>query len=536
MGLGGGSRLGRFVRAVTAGAVTVGLALTGALVGVPAAVAADSTTTIELEADRAWRGQVLEVPVRVTQDGAPATGTVWLYVDGTLVTWYRALSDGGAVLTLFTDRLSGGTHEIEVRHMDGESSADCRCSSSATASLEVVEPTTPLLTPDGWYAGESVSPRFDLTGTDLPADGTVELMGSAVVAPLVDGVAELALTGDEVRSPQVRLTHRSPEGDVLSRWLLPVDLAARPVTADVEIPETWRRGETVRIAVDVTSDHGTPTGEASVTYLDGAEGVPLARETLVDGRGELVVDVTDLPVGEQRIEVRTRGGREYENTRAEHVVEVLPPATRVRVSTARRWTYAQRRSVDVDVTSSVGTPEGRVVLHQAGRRIGAADLVHGRASVRVGGKKVDPGRRTIVARFVPDSGEHAPSRTSWTQRVRKAQPTVRLRMRRTTYWADVDLTGKRSGRIVVRTPGMPEVGRLVLQTRDRHATNDGWRTRKSWWLSRSEDGVQRIKVPARYLDKAGGRSGRVHLRVRYVPADREHVAKRRSPRLTIYHY
>ncbi|MEG3614592.1 hypothetical protein [Isoptericola haloaureus] len=519
----------------TAGAVTLGLALTSGVAVVPAAVAVDDVTTIELDSDRAWRGQVVGVPVTVTEGGAPAEGYVQLFVDGAPPLPSVALSEGRAMLALFTGGQPVGPHELEVRHVDWNATTECRCTSSATTSLQILEPTVPVLTPGSWLYGDPVTLRYDVTGTDLATDGTVTLWGDdSSEAPLVDGVAELELAGDETDGWSITLKQRDAENNTVSTWRLPVDVKSKPVTADVEIPETWRRGETVRIAVDVASDHGTPTGEASVTYLDGAEGVRLARETLVDGRGELVVDVTDLPVGEQRIEIRTHGGREYENTRAEHVVEVLPPATRVRVSTDRRWTYAQRRSVDVDVTSSVGTPEGRVVLHQAGRRIGAADLMQGRASVRVWGKKVDPGRRTIVARFVPDSAEHAPSRTSWTQRVRKAQPTVSLRMRRTTYWADVPLTGKKSGRIVVRTPRMPEVGKVVLQTRDPHANNDSWRTRKSWWLSRSEDGVQRIKVPARYLDKVGDRSGRVFLRVRYVPADSAHVAKRRSPRLALY--
>ncbi|MDO8143854.1 hypothetical protein [Isoptericola sp. 178] len=520
----------------TAGAVTMGLALTSGAAVVPAAVAVDGVTTIELDTDHAWFGQIADVPVTVTEGGAPAEGHVQLFVDGSRQVPLIELSGGRATLPLFTDLHTVGVHELEVRHLDPDATSECRCASSATTSVEILEPSAPLLTPASWIHGAPTTLRFDVTGTDLPTLGSVELqLHDSVAAQLVDGVADLEIAGDEVTGSMIVLVQRRADGEVLTRWRLPVDVLPAPVTVEAEIPGTWRRGEIVRIPVEVTSAYGTPTGAVSVALMDDGAGVPLTRESLVDGRAELAVDVADLPGGEQQIEVSVATGDGFESTRKQYTVDVLPAATRTVVSTASRWTYGTGRTVTVDVTSPAGTPEGRVVLYQAGTRIAGADLVQGHASADVRGKKVEPGRRTIVAKFVPATPDHAASRTSWTQRVRKAQPTVRLRMKRTAYLAYADLTGGKPGRIVVRTTGVPEVGKLVLQTRDPAAKNDGWRSRKSWWLSRSEDGVQRIKVPGRYLDKVGGRTGRVYLRIRYIPADSEHVAKRRSPRVTIYH-
>jgi hypothetical protein len=90
----------------------------------------------------------------------------------------------------------------------------------------------------------------------------------------------------------------------------------------------------------------------------------------------------------------------------------------------------------------------------------------------------------------------------------------------------------------VSTAGLPERGRLVLETRSPRAADPTWRTRSSvdWTLTTSEHGVQRVKIPAKFLRTADGRPGRVYLRFRYVPSDSSHVATAVSGPVTIRRY
>ncbi|MFC7879110.1 hypothetical protein [Isoptericola sp. NPDC057391] len=172
-------------------------------------------------------------------------------------------------------------------------------------------------------------------------------------------------------------------------------------------------------------------------------------------------------------------------------------------------------------------------------KVGTARVVDGRASVLVSGTALPPhSARTLTATFVPSKATDASARRTWKQRVNKARPSVRLTMPTTRYRVKANLGKSEPGTVRVRTAGMPERGRLVLETRSPRAKSSGWRTRwaTDWALTTRDRGDQRVKIPARYLRTADGRRGKVYLRFRYVPSDSAHVATVVSPRVTITRY
>lgn len=88
----------------------------------------------------------------------------------------------------------------------------------------------------------------------------------------------------------------------------------------------------------------------------------------------------------------------------------------------------------------------------------------------------------------------------------------------------------------VTTAGMPERGRLVLETKTPGYTD--WRSWSSvdWILSTSEHGVQRMKIPTRFIRMADDYSAYFSLRIKYIPSDTSHVATVASAPVTIRRY
>lgn len=534
----------RVAAVVTTWLVALGLVVTGAVAPAASAAEGESSTTVTLARERWWEGEVVPVDIAVVRDGVPADGAVLWVVDGE---WGKAaqLSDGRAEVLLVPALLDVGEHVIEVRDTEvADPTLQSPYRSSATATFRVEVPSRPVMTPGSRYYGDPATVQVDLTGTGLPRAGEVEIE-SMGTAPLVDGVATLAVTGTEVRPlSQVTVTQRDPAtGAVISRWRLSPGVIKRPAALDVTMARTWQQGAPVTVTVRATSSVEPPAGTIhvySAASVPGRDFASITSAPLVDGVARLVVDPDVMDVGDHEVAVFLKSDR-FEQV--EQVVDVtVEPrrTTSVSVSTPSRWTYGTSRRVAVTVSASGAAPQGRVDLTWANQgKVGSAKVVDGKASVLVGGTKLPPhSARTLTATFVPSRSTDAGSKRTWRQRVDKAKPAVRLTMDRTRYRVKADLGSYEAGTVRVTTAGLPERGRLVLETRSPRADNPAWRTRWStdWALTAGDEGVQRVRVPAKYLRTADGRAGKVYLRFRYVPSESAYVSTVVSPAVTINRY
>ncbi|MFD6179309.1 MULTISPECIES: hypothetical protein [unclassified Isoptericola] len=508
---------------------------------VPPATAApgDSTTTVTVGGTQWWRGQRVPLDVTVTQDGLPVDGApVAVFVDGKFQFPMSRLVRGSGEMIFASGAVTPGRHVVEVRHMDyaapdyGEPGS-CSCFSSASVELEVLDPGT-MLTPSSWYYGDRTTLHVTLPG---PADawtGTLGEIGSPQSAPIVDGAADVPLGGKEVQpGSMLWLEQKSDTGAVLSRWALPVEVRTRTTALEATLPATVRQGAVVTVPVRVTSPDGaTPRGTVGVEYTRSGTPVTVARATLTDGRAAVRLAADRIPTGTRTLTVRYTQSDDlapfgFAGAVRSGSVTVLPRrATQVTTSTADAWTYARSRKVSVRVTAAGADPDGRVEVLWRGDKVGSARVVDGRATVWVGGKQVEPGaRRYLTARFVPAAATDAPSRRSWTQRVRKAPATVRLTMDRTRFRAGRPLGDVRAT-VRVSVPGLREAGRLCLQTRQ---PGDRW---SECWipgsgpLRYSHEGVKRITVPSTALIRFhGSERGKMYVRVTYTHHNPNRVAE-----------
>jgi hypothetical protein len=536
----------RVAAVVTTWLVALGLVVTGA---VAPAVAAEgeSTTTIALPRERWWQGEEIAVDLAVRQDGMPAGGSVRVYLLGGMYLGGSQLVNGVARFTLPRSTGAPGEYVLEARHYPAGTTT---VASSATAGLEILAPGRPVI-PDERVYGDPAAVTVDLTGTDLPRSGHIELAGeggTAVgAAALTDGVAEVAVSGTSVvPGRSYRLTQRdAPGGAVVSTWLVGANVQKRPATLTVRTTSTWRVGQRATVTVHASSDLGAVSGAIEVrnhVRSDWSASASRSAE-LVDGTATVSYDPDDVlnqskPDPKVFVELASPL---YSAPITPKIVTVKPRyQTWVDIDTrSTRWTYGLSHRVFFRVTAeNRATLDGKVTFSAGSRTLGSAKVVDGKASVLVSGTALQPGRRELQASFVPAVGTHDGTRGWVTQSIVKARPAVRLSMDRTRYRAKADLGSYEAGTVRVATAGMPERGRLVLETRSPRASISGWRTRwaTDWTLSSSDKGVQRVRVPAKYLRTADGRPGKVYLRFRYLPSDSAHVSTALSPAVTITRY
>ncbi|WP_344248999.1 hypothetical protein [Isoptericola hypogeus] len=531
--------------------VAFGLVVTGAVAPAAATEDGELSMSLSLARERWWQGQVVTVDVLVTDGGIPiptdrnATLRGWL--DGRSFS-LRQVEEGRVAVDLPAVKFAPGDHVVRFQYRDIWANTVL---AEASVVFHVDQLETAVLAPQRWVHGDATNVQFDLTGTDLQQEGTVELATRApggtpfARAELADGVASFDLTGTEapVRWYVYATQRDAATGEIISRWALGSPAAPKPTTLNATIPASWQHGAPFDLVVEATSDRGTPDGYVEASYEVDGDADPerrLARGTLADGRTTLSVDPAQMPAGAHRVVVRLTSPT-FEAPVVVRDVAVKPErATAVSVSTARTWTYGTSRRVQVTVSASGAKPQGRVDLISASKgKIGSAKVTYGTASFLVSGTKLPPhSARNLTATFVPSAPTDAASKRTWKQRVDKAKPKVTLTMKDRMFRAGANLGKSEPGTVRVRTAGMPEHGRLVLETRSPRAKHDGWRTRShvDWRLTRADAGVQRVTIPAPFLRTADGRPGKVYLRVRYVPTDTRHVATVVSDRVTIRRY
>lgn len=534
---------GRVVAVLAAWLVAFTLVVSGVVAPAAAAVEGESSTTITMARDRWWDGEEETVAhVSVVRDGLPADGRLFVYLDG-VRQLNEAVVSGQAQVALSLWALDPGAHVLEVVH--GETPDRSTAFSVGTAAFRVDEPTTPVIAEPRMY-GDPADVIVDLTGTDLPQHGEITLAtatGAALgTGTMAGGIATVPVSGTAMTSlSSYRLAQRdSATGALISSWRLHARIEERPVTLTVETASTWRRGQEAKVVVRA-SDSLPVSGTVEIRrYLAPGSAGGIGGAKLVDGKATAYVDPELLPLGDRPIFAVL-----------DSPTHAAPAATTTvtvkdRFDTWPRidagvgpWRYGVSRRVYFDVEAEDRAKlDGRIALSVAGKSLGTAAVVDGKASLLVGGKALEPGLRDLRFEFEPSVTTHQSSRWHQTVRIYRAAPTVRLTMDRTSYPVKANLGTSEAGTVRVSTAGLPERGRLVLETRSPRADISGWRTRSAvnWWLSTADKGVQRVKVPAKFLRTADGRPGRVYLRFRYIPADTTRVATAVSAAVTIRRY
>ncbi|WP_344246718.1 Ig-like domain-containing protein [Isoptericola hypogeus] len=514
--------------------LALALALTGLTVVPSSAAEAADSTVIAPGDQRWWTGQDIALEVSVTRDGSPGTGYVgWLEDGRGALLRHVALVDGRATVVIPSRYFSVGTHVIEARHLDTSSGVDPQTGqwpyySTDSVTIEVAEPARPVLDATSWYYGEEHQLRFDVTGTDQPREGTVTASfdDAERSAPLVDGVATFALDGTEVSGGEnLRFTHTSASGARVSAWSFQVMAESKPITLEADVPAVARYGSDVVVPIRVTSPLGTPTGRVFVERDE-----TLASGVLVGGKATLKFPASRLPFGKGHVAVRFNGLPGYEQKGRSFAVDVRPRATSVAVSTPKAWTYGKSRRVSVTVSSPSGTPSGRVELWRGGSKLRSATLTRGKASLPVSGTRVPSGRQSLVVKYVGPS-TYARSQRAWTQKVVQARPVVTFRMERTSFPSSWRSTRSVAATVTVRTPGLPERGRLCIWSRNPVNFHGRWSECWTNWSWKVTDGKRTIRVPGRLLQ---GNEGRSFLKLQYFPRN-GNVRTVFSPTITLRH-
>ncbi|MFE5342390.1 hypothetical protein ACFQ80_19350 [Isoptericola sp. NPDC056578] len=510
----------------------------GGLVPPATADPGGSETTVTVASAQWWQGQRVPLEATVTHDGVPLENApLAVFVDGRFQAPTVRPPTGTGTLYFVSGLVPPGRHVVEVRHMDYDAPdygepGSCSCFSSASVEVEVLDPGT-MLTPASWFYGDRTTLHVALPGPSDAWSGTIETFGGLESAPIVDGAADLPLGGRAVQpGSMIWLYQRSDTGRLLSTWALPVDVRTRTTTLEATLPGTVRQGAVVTVPVRVSSpDGGKPQGTVAVEYTRSGTAVQVARATLTDGRAAVKVAVDRIPTGTRTLTVRytqSDGQAPFSFAGSVHTrsVTVLPRrATQVTTSTGDSWTYAKSRKVTVRVAAAGADPDGRVELWAGRTKVASARVVDGRGTLAVGATRVEPGRRSLTATFVPAVATDAPSKRSWTQQVRKAPATVRLTMDRTRFRAGRPLGGAVHATVRVSVPGLAETGALCLQTRQPgRPWSECW-IPGSGPLRSSHHGVKRTKVPSAALVRFHGpERGKMYVRVTYTSRDPDLVA------------
>ncbi|MFE6971255.1 hypothetical protein [Isoptericola sp. NPDC057653] len=535
---------GRVAAVVTAWLVALGVVLTGAVAPVATAAEGESSTTVTLTRERWWQGEEIVLDIVVREGDEPASGGVRVLLDDRTLGGTQ-LTEGVARFTLPRSENAPGDHVLEVRHYRSGSTTP---SSSATAALQILAPGRPVI-PGTRVYGDPADVTVDLTGTDLPRSGRVELANEAGTAlgaaALADGIATVAVPGTGMTPGRsYRMTLREAAGGtVLSTLFVGANVLKRPAALTVQTASTWRVGQPAKVTVRASSDLGPVSGTIEVRNHVRSSGAARRSAELVDGTAAVWFDPDDVlgtSKPDPKVFVELRSPFYAAPVTPKTVTVKQRYQTWVDIDTrSARWTYGLSHRVSLRVTAeNKAKLDGKVTLSAGGRSLGSAMVVDGMASVLVSGTALEPGRRELQASFVPAAGTYDGSRWWVTQSIVKAKPSVRLSMDHTWYRVKAKLGSSEAGRVRVSTAGLPERGRLVLETRSPRAAASGWRTRWSadWALTAGDKGVQRVNVPATYLRTADGKPGKVYLRFRYVPSDSAHVSTVVSPAVAITRY
>ncbi|HWJ09870.1 MAG TPA: alpha-L-arabinofuranosidase C-terminal domain-containing protein, partial [Nocardioides sp.] len=337
----------------------------------------------------------------------------------------------------------------------------------------------------GWYRDPAT---VHVAASDNRAVDHVEWSLDGGAWHEVDGAAaDVEVAGDGVHELAVRAVDEAGNvGEV------------RPLTVGVDAaaPVTKASFDAAARSVTLTAaDSGAGIGEDGTQYrLDNGPWTSYDVPVVVDATAHVVefrsTDVFGNAEEAGRLELPAVGA--------------VPASTTAAVAEAATVRLGSPVSVRVTVSGAGATPTGPVVLRKAGTVLASADLVSGRATLKVGSAKLGTGAHTLTVDYAGDA-THGASSDTVTVKVVKASSrttlaltqvasraplvTVRvsaavavsgkvtvsvLRDGRTVLTRSVSLTG---GRGLVRLPRLPRGSHVVAARYAGSATVDPSTTR-----------------------------------------------------------
>ncbi|WEK06205.1 MAG: Ig-like domain repeat protein [Candidatus Devosia phytovorans] len=328
--------------------------------------------------------------------GEPAGQVVFL-VDGVARPGV-ALSGGRAQLVL--DTLAPGAHAISATY---QGSSDFNASTASLAGGVTVNAAATTTTIALDAAAISYGQTARVTATVAAASGrpegqivyTINGVAQPAVA-LVNGVAGLDLTGLAAGTYVISAAYGGSGNHVASAsGTTQLVVGAAPTQLGLAASaQSVRFGDAVTLTATLTSTGGTPGG--SVEFLAG--GTSLGSVTLAGGKAALTV--SNLPVGSPAITARYAGTGNFAASTgalgAGFAVTGRVPEMTVSVSPVSA-TYGQTLTATISVSSSVGTPQGDVVLTVGERQYPAVLNGSGVATLTL--SELPPGSHAVSASY-----------------------------------------------------------------------------------------------------------------------------------------
>jgi hypothetical protein len=333
--------------------------------------------------------------------------------------------------------------------------ADAGQSVAATVATAVADSGTVV----GWASvlhpadAETPDAHSVQTAAAWFGDGSRQLLvspGGHESAAVATGVSERDTVVGYSTTDRIDTAVRWNRGNITP--LPPVEDPATPGTA-------WRHSRALAVQGDVTVGYSSKlagsygTGGSATIWVDGA-----ARDLndLVDvPTGWILQAATDINRSGQISGVASVDG-------ASKAFVLTPVVTRTPTVTvlsigAGATTYG--RTATVTVTAGPGT-SGDVTLTSGGRTLGTQPLADGVATFRVAGTALEPGRRTLTARY-SGSATRTAAESSTEVTVRRARSAARTTTSRARVVID---RTRRTVKIRVRADGVVPTGTVSLRS------------------------------------------------------------------------
>ncbi len=261
--------------------------------------------------------------------------------------------------------------------------------------------------------GEAIDltfPKLDLTSRGTPA--TTSVSASLVLGGTTTDLGSFPATAGSARVTSPALskagtgTLRITAQPTGATFEVPVSVGKVASTTTAQGPDAVERGDHAVVDVEVATESDlVPTGRVDV--LSGSTVV--GTGTLADGAASIDVATTGLAVGTRTLTVAYAGDDSVQASTGTVELQVERGASTLAVGQVVKAPVTGLLSVPVAVTSATGaTPTGQVEVLGNERVIGTADLVSGRATVRVPAGSLGLGTHELEVHYAGDL-QHEPA-------------------------------------------------------------------------------------------------------------------------------
>lgn len=378
-----------------------------------------------------------------------------------------------------------------------------------TAVADVEQDST-VIAPaaERWWAGQDVTIDVDVTRDGAPGTGYVAWLedGHAAYrwrAPLTDGRATIVIPSMYLQPGRhtVEVRHLETPAAVDPETGQLRYTSSDSVEFEVATPATpvlgaasWYYGDEHDLRFDLTGTDEPRDGTVGVVFEEGG---PERSATLVDGVATFALDGTEVSGGTNLKLTHTSPTGAHVSSWTVGVYARRKPVT-VSATVPSAVRVTSQVVIPVRVTSSQGTPEGRVYVERDMDDIlTSATLSDGRATLRFPASRLPLGNNPLVVRF-NGAPEYEQKSRSYQVDVRPRATSVAVSTGRTWTYGK----GRRIA-VTVSSPGATPTGRVEL-----------WSYGKKLRTGTLAKGKASLYVPATRVEPHGG--DRQSMVVKYV--------------------